>query len=308
MTSTASASPAFIAIDWGTTNRRGYLVSPDGNIQESVEDDRGILAIEHAGFEDAFENLIERWRHDDGTRLPVLMSGMVGSRQGWIEAPYVLCPARADSIAAAVMPLPIIEEAWIVPGICLNGERRDVMRGEEVQIFGALACAQRVSSTICLPGTHSKWARIDDGLLREFATAMTGEMFQILRTHSILSTLMNTKAAHNTEAFRHGLDMSASSGGLLNHLFSVRADGLFGVIGPDQQSSYLSGLLIGHEIREMTVVCEMTDDPVLIVGAEALTHIYATAFEHLNLTYEIVDGEAAAVKGLAAIWTSLTTG
>jgi len=299
------SNAALIAIDWGTTNRRGYLLDGSGNIQESLEDTLGILAVLAAGFEDALESFVAKWRHADGSRPPVLMSGMVGSRQGWIEAPYALCPARAGDLAASVMRVPTLEDTWIVPGICLNDDRRDVMRGEEVQIFGALELTSRTSATICLPGTHSKWAQVEDARLIDFATAMTGEMFEIMCTHSILNALMNKDAAHDGDAFRRGLEKSASTGGLLNHMFSVRADGLFGVTGAEQQSSYLSGVLIGNEIRELAGAFHQTAEPVLLVGAVGLARIYNTAFDYLGIACESVDGELATVKGLAAIWSEI---
>lgn len=300
-----TSDTALIAIDWGTTNRRGYLLDDSGNIQESLEDNLGILAVPAAGFEDALETFVAKWRRADGSRPPVLMSGMVGSRQGWIEASYALCPACAGDLAASVMRVPTIEDTWIVPGICLNDDRRDVMRGEEVQIFGALELTSRTSATICLPGTHSKWARVEDARLTDFATAMTGETFEIMRTHSILSTLMNKDAAHDGDAFRRGLEKSASTGGLLNHMFSVRADGLFGVTGADQQSSYLSGVLIGNEIRQLAGTFHQTAEPVLLVGTAALARIYNAAFDYLGIACKSVDGEAATVKGLAAIWSEI---
>lgn len=303
---TTSASK-LIAIDWGTTNRRGYLLDDKGDIKESLEDNLGIFAVGIAGFEDALEAFVANWRRSDGSRPPILMSGMIGSRQGWIEAPYALCPTRADNLATSVMRLPTIEDTWIVPGVCLNGERRDVMRGEEVQIFGALTLTERVSTTICLPGTHSKWARVEENKLTDFATAMTGEMYQIMRTHSILGALMNVDAAHDNDSFLRGLDMSRTPGGLLNHMFSVRADGLFGVIDADHQSSYLSGLLIGSEIVELGGHFWNSDEPVLLVGTTVLARIYGTAFDYLTIPYEAVDGQSATIKGLAEIWAVLAT-
>ncbi len=304
MSNAALIAATLIAIDWGTTNRRGYLLGKDGEILDRREDDLGIVAAGATGFGATFGTFTAPWREAADIALPVLMSGMIGSRQGWVEAPYALCPARAEDIAAQIMPLPGIDSTWIVPGICLNGDRRDVMRGEEVQIFGALGLASLATATLCLPGTHSKWARVEDGRLVDFATAMTGEVYQVMRTHSILGALMEGNAGHESDAFRRGLDAAAAAGGLLHHLFSVRADGLFGVTRADEQASYLSGLLIGHELRDLGGAFRATDEPVLLVGAAGLTRIYEEALDHLALPFRTVEGHAATVRGLFAVWAA----
>ncbi len=297
-----------ILIDWGTTNARSYLVADDGQVCKTRQSDLGILNVENSDFAGAFEKLTADWRETNGKSMPVLMSGMIGSRQGWAEAPYTTCPAAAVDLAANVFTVPDRDNIWIVPGICLadNAPRHDVMRGEEVQIFGALELAGCSTATLCLPGTHSKWAQVINGKLVDFTTAMTGEVYQLMCQHSILGALMSKNANHHPEAFARGLDVSATDGGLLSHLFSVRADALFDKLEDSQSGSYLSGLLIGHEIRELAKPGSTTGEQVLLVGSSHLAAIYADAFRHMNISFQNIDGEQASVKGLWSVWKSLS--
>lgn len=301
-----STMEACIFIDWGTTNARSYLIEDGGAIRNCRHTDLGILNVRVQGFPRALQELTADWLDADGNRLPVFMSGMIGSRQGWAEAPYAHCPATPADLAASVMAVPDIENVWIVPGVCLppDGPRRDVMRGEEVQIFGALEITGRETATLCLPGTHSKWARAEGGKLVDFATAMTGEVFQVMRMHSILGKLMSDGTVHQSKAFARGLDASGTDGGLLNHLFRVRADGLFGITADDEQASYLSGMLIGHEIRDLADTYPADSDDVLLVGSSSLAKIYEEAFSHLEVPFQTIDSEKATINGLTSIWNS----
>lgn len=293
-----------VLIDWGTTNARAYLLAR-GDVAERRHLPRGIRHVPPGGFAGALAELLGSW---DAPDLPILMSGMIGSRQGWIEVPYRSCPARLEDLAAHLLAVPGRPNVRIVPGLCRvdgDGTRHDVMRGEEVQVFGAVADARH--AVLCLPGTHSKWVRYDDGCLADFATAMTGEVFDVLRRHSLLAALMpdagdgavpsNAAAA---DGFRRGLDRAVETGGLLNHLFGVRAEGLFGAIPAEGLPAYLSGLLIGHEIRAMADLFP-TSAPLRLVAEGALAERYAAAFRHLGLAFETIDCEAATLRGLTRI-------
>jgi len=218
----------------------------------------------------------------------------------------VLEPSELETVDVEI-PGDISSAAfWMVAGVCLDpaGERRDVMRGEEVQVFGALDMAGLDSATLCLPGTHSKWVRVRGGALADFATAMTGEVFHVMRKHSILATLMGDDADHDDAAFGRGLAVSANAGGVLNHLFSIRADGLFGLMAADAQASFLSGLLIGHEIRDLAQSIREDDSPVLLVGEIALSALYGSALARLNIPYVPIDAQAATIRGLRAVWAA----
>jgi len=289
---------ALVGIDWGTTSFRAYRLAADGGVLERRVAAAGILSVEPGGFPDALRREVGDWLEAAGSGVPVLLSGMIGSRQGWREAPYATCPAGLDDIASAlaVVEAPGLPAIRIVPGLSLRSPDGvpDVMRGEETQLFGLDLGAGR--HTVCLPGTHSKWATVADGRIEGFATAMTGEVFAVLRGHSILGRLMpapnGAPAAFDTAAFDRGLAAAARPGGLLHHLFAVRAHGLFGDLDAPALPDYLSGLLIGHEVRALG----RTDGPVHLVGSVALCDRYARA-----LPGAIRHGEDAAAAGLHRI-------
>ena len=188
-----STEPAAICVDWGTTSFRAYLANTDGTIADRVESGPGILAIAEGGHEAALAAAVGGWRDRAGS-IPILMSGMIGSRQGWIEAPYARCPAGIAEIAAAMVTVETarLGPVGLVPGVCgfAADGAPDVMRGEETQILGALAGLGRAEASFVLPGTHSKWARVEAGRIVGFATYMTGEAFAALKGHTILGRLM----------------------------------------------------------------------------------------------------------------------
>ena len=263
-----------IAIDWGTTSFRAYRLAPDGKVLESRSAPKGILAVPPGGFPAVLDTELGEWIKE----APIVMSGMVGSRQGWVEAPYVPCPAGFEEIAAAVRE--VRKGLWIVPGVsCLDGVP-DVMRGEEVQVLGA-----GVDGLICLPGTHSKWVEVKGGRIERFSTHMTGELYAVLRQHSILGRMME-EGEPDARAFRDGVERSGEAGGLLHHLFGVRTRGLMGALGPAASASYLSGLLIGHEMRS----CAATE--VSLLGAPELTKLYETCATVLGIEARTLDPQA----------------
>lgn len=280
----------FIAVDWGTTNRRGYLIGPGGVLADEMEDDKGILAVPAGGFPAAVAELRERL----GDR-PMLMGGMVGSNRGWIEAPYVPCPADAGALAAHVIWAEEGRTA-IVPGLSfLDDHRADVMRGEEMQLFGALA-ERTISETglICHPGTHNKWITLEAGRVTRFRTVMTGELFSLLKEHSILSDLLQAEAEPG-EAFERGVRRGLSDDDLTAELFSVRARVLLGQTERSGAASYTSGLLIGSDLR--TGLRHGTDCDVVVMGRPELTRLYAAALKSAGWESREVDGERAFLAG-----------
>ncbi len=293
-----------IAIDWGTTNRRAYLMSNGGAVLDQRQDNLGILGVEEGLFGEVFLSFIGDWLDRSNIDIPVLMSGMIGSRQGWVEANYVLCPASLSNLASGIIAVPGRKNTWIIPGICLdpNGGRRDVMRGEEVQVFGSLSLVGLNNSMLCLPGTHSKWVNVRDNQLLDFATAMTGEVYDLMCRHSILGTLINENSPHCSAAFANGVHFALKSGGLLNHMFSLRAEGLFGHISDMEQESFLSGLLISHEINGMVEKGFSNKGEIVLVGTKLLTQIYSEALSLRGISSRIVDGEQAAIRGLCKVW------
>lgn len=280
-----------IGLDWGTTNLRAYRFH-HGRVVDEAPPGPGLLSVPAGGFGQTLLDIAGPWLEAGERR--VLLSGMVGSRQGWLEAPYLHCPADPAALAAAAVRVAFRgADVRILPGIsCLN-EVPEVMRGEEVQIAGIL---DRIGpdATVCLPGSHSKWVRLQGGAITGFQTALTGEAFAALRRHTILGRLI-AEAPHDPHAFNRGLDRAASPGGLLHHLFGVRTLGLFGHLPEAQAGSYLSGLLIGHE-----VTAAAPGGPVHLVGTPALCALYAAAIARHGGTAHVLDGNAAAA-GLARL-------
>ena len=279
-----------IAVDWGTTSFRAFRLR-GANVVDRYAGPHGILSIPPGGFASTLRAAIAPWLADGETR--VLMSGMVGSRQGWQEAPYLPCPAGTAELAAGLVPVPFEgAQVLLVPGLSIEGEVPEVMRGEEVQAVGALALMGR-DAVACLPGSHSKWARIAGGRIEGFTTHLTGEAFAALRDHTILGRLIQPGTAPDPDAFARGVARSADPGGLLHHLFGVRTLGLFGRL--TDAESYLSGLLIGHEVRAAA-----PPGPVHLIGAPALCALYARATAQCGGSTVLV-GEDAAAQGLAII-------
>jgi len=268
-------SQPMIAIDWGTTSFRAYRLAPDGVVLDKRTATLGILAVQEARFAEALESQIRDWI-EAGER-PIVMSGMIGSRQGWREAPYAQCPAGLAEIAAAMVRVEWERgTAWIAPGLTCRDASGvpDVMRGEEVQILGALDELTQNEAWICLPGTHSKWVRVEAGQIKHFSTYMTGEVFAVMKAHSILVRMM-TDAAVAMDAFDQGLRHGRDDGGLLHHLFGVRTRGLSSELSPEHSASYLSGLLIGHELRSVPAKTGL----VYVLGAPELSQLYVHALQ-----------------------------
>jgi 2-dehydro-3-deoxygalactonokinase len=286
---------ALIGLDWGTSNCRAFRIARDGSVLETRTAAQGILAVKDGNFAAAYKSLVGDWLKAHA--VPVLMCGMIGSRQGWVEAPYVELPADAAQLAHNLAKVPGTNAA-IVPGLvgdALAGGR-DVIRGEETQIVGALDFLPFTSGVMCLPGTHSKWVRVERGRIVSFATFMTGEIYAVLRKHSILGRLMQGDA-HDPAAFADGIARSRGEGGLLHQVFAVRTDGLFTAKPPEALASFLSGLLIGTEVRAARAV--MPDQPVVLIGSKELILRYGEALNAFEACGSVgVSGEGVAAKGL----------
>jgi len=292
-----------IGIDWGTTSFRAYRLDPAGAILERRESAQGILSVPPGGFPAVLEAAIRPWL-ERGETL-VLLCGMVGSRQGWREAPYLPCPAGPAEIAANLLSLPFPgARCLLVPGLSTRDAAGvpDVMRGEETKLVGLLAELGDSPALLCLPGTHSKWAKVAGGRITGFATQMTGETRAVLLEHSILGRLAAPGAGSDT-AFRRGLRRAREAGGLLHHLFGARALGLMGDLAPEEVESYLSGLLIGHELQA-AIAGAPPDGPVHLAGSATLCRLYALAFAEFGLDCRQHDPDIAA-RGLALIGRSL---
>jgi 2-dehydro-3-deoxygalactonokinase len=292
---------ALIGLDWGTSSFRAYRIAADGAVLERREAPAGILQIPDRDFDAAFVRLLGDWVAAEPS-VSVLASGMIGSRQGWIEAPYAPCPAGAADIVAhlARHRTTAGTELRFVPGLSFRGAdgMPDVMRGEETQILGALA-RHPEARLMVLPGTHSKWALVENGRVVWFASFMTGELFAVLRQHSILGRLMQGEtddAAAFARGVGFGLSGDPAAGGLLRRLFSARTLGLFDEVPATGLADYLSGLLLGCELRE-AMRCAgkaAVAAGVLIVGGAALAARYRTALDLAGVAAETHAGVAAA--------------
>jgi 2-dehydro-3-deoxygalactonokinase len=286
-----------IGIDWGTTSLRAYRLAPDGTVLARREALRGILSIEPGGFPDALRATTGDWL-DSGERR-VLVCGMAGSRQGWQEAPYLPCPANLDGLAQATVSVPFPDaEVRIVPGLSCRDRHGipEVMRGEETQILGA--ALGTAAATVCLPGSHSKWASLAGGAVTGFATHLSGEAFAALAQHTILARMIDTHAPHHAGGFARGVARARQGGGLLHHLFGLRALSLFDEIEEEEAASFLSGLLIGHEVA--AALEAGVAPPVILIGAERLTSLYAAALDAFGIPHRRADPDAAA-RGLHMI-------
>ena len=238
--------PDWIAIDWGTTNLRAWAMGAEGVLAEASSDD-GMGSLTRDGFEPALLRLIAPWL--SGAPVPVLACGMVGSRQGWHEAPYRAVPC-APLQAGALVSVPVKDPritVQIAPGL-KQMKPADVMRGEETQIAGALALYPGFDGAMCLPGTHSKWAQISAGEVVSFQTYLSGEMFALLSSQSVLRHGM-AGDGWDDAAFDAGVTEGMTRPErLAANLFRLRAEGLIADLGADAARARLSGLLIGAEL------------------------------------------------------------
>ena len=296
-------STALIAIDWGTTSARAYALDSGGEVLGERSAPLGIAQIEPNGFPAAFATLLGEWM---SLPVPRIACGMIGSRQGWIEAPYLQCPAALDALANGLCFTPGGEMA-IVPGvICADGAAvPDVMRGEETQILGATEDSDS-EQVVVLPGTHSKWACVERGRITNFATWMTGELFSVLLQHSLLGRLATPHATTDGrygQAFEQGVRRGLDVPGLSHAIFGARTLVLTDRLEPEGVADWLSGVLVGHEIASAS---ERFGDAIAvtprlqIVGSNALTerYVHALAMAGVGTTTARAD---AAPRGLFRI-------
>jgi 2-dehydro-3-deoxygalactonokinase len=288
-----------IGVDWGTSGMRVFLLDAGGKVLDRREGPHGILNVEEGDFAGALTNAVGAWLEAGG--VPVLMSGMIGSRQGWREAPYVDAPASIGDLAAVLVPVPFRGvDVRIVGGVKDGaGAMPDVARGEEVQVLGAMARLGIEAGRFVLPGTHSKWVTAEGGRVAGLTTYMTGDVYAAVRHHTILGRLMRDGSASD-EAFDRGVQDGAKAGGpgaLLRRLFGVRTAGLFDRLTPVDLPDYLSGLLIGAEIADQ----RGTDGrPVHIIASDVLAVRYRRAAEALGMGTHVVPPDCV-VEGHMAI-------
>lgn len=282
----------FIAVDWGTTNRRAYRIE-NGAVVATHRDTLGVTSVPPGGFAQEVDRL--RARLGGG---PLLLAGMVGSNRGWIDAGYVSTPATLDTLAAAVAHP--ADGVMIVPGVShIADGRGDVMRGEEVQLLGAVAAGLvPPDALLCQPGTHCKWAWMRDGAIAAFVTAMTGEMFALLKAHALIGQDM-TGPVIAGDAFLAGV-REAKRGDMLASLFAIRPAGLLGLHDRADAASFASGLLIGSDCA-----AHATGGTVHLLADPTLGALYGCAVTELGGTAVMVDSEAAFIAGMTRLWEQI---
>ncbi|RKR03393.1 2-keto-3-deoxygalactonate kinase [Kushneria sinocarnis] len=302
-----SRQPRLIAADWGTSSLRAWLLDDQGDILESRAEPWGIQQLPDGDFAGAWRRIAGGWR-TQYPALPALACGMIGSRGGWREVPYVDCPAAPEQLAEGLVEFDTgTGPLTLVPGIMQhsNGATAtlpNVMRGEETQVLGALERqpALRDEALLVMPGTHCKWVTVRDGRITDFTTHMTGELFAVLREHSILGRPAREVATEASEAaFGDGLDVARQCGaaGISGALFSVRSRVLAGELAVEHSLEYLSGLLIGEELRSVLVGRDSCP-PLMLIGDDSLCRRYRLALARFGID----DVQPMADAGIAGLW------
>jgi 2-dehydro-3-deoxygalactonokinase len=291
-------SKPLIAIDWGTTRARAFLIGADGVVIDRRSADQGIQSVPEGGFPAAFDAIAGEFRrsHPDAA---IALAGMIGSRNGWVEAPYVACPAAPAAIASAAMPVTLADgaQALILPGLSCDEGAFDVMRGEETLIVGL----GLEDGLVCLPGTHSKWAVIESGRIARFASFMTGEVYGLLRQNSILSRLAAEPAGNEAaDGARLGFAAAGLAGGLLNAAFAARTEVLAGRMAPGCVGPYLSALLVSQEIAGAMAIFGRPDR-IQLVADGVMAQSYGAALAAASLAFEITSPEAAFITGISRL-------
>ena len=291
---------ALIGFDWGTTNLRAALLDAGGNVLEQRLEASGVGELDAAGFAARFDAVTAGW-----PAVPALMAGMVGSRQGWREAPYVPAPARARDLAQAMERFEHGGRTLaVVPGVMMRGERPDVMRGEETQIAGLLERRPHFTGTVVLPGTHCKWARVGDGRIRSFHTYMTGDLFDAIGGHTILRHSVRAGAARRDDflrAFRTAFGPEGErTRSVWGQLFPIRAAGLIDGMVPEVGRERLSGFLIGAELAAARADGYLADlqDALTLIGTGSLVERYGWATGAAGI-------ETVAYQGTPLVWPAL---
>jgi len=290
----------WIALDWGTTHFRAWAMGAGGQVLDQVKSDQGMGKLEQSEFESVFLQHVEKWLVGRNSPLSAFACGMVGAKQGWIEAKYIetpCAPPRNEQLVQAPLSDPRVQ-VFIVPGLSQH-KPADVMRGEETQIAGFLASLPTFDGVACMPGTHSKWVTISNGVVKHFTTFMTGEMFGLLAKKSVLRHSVGGRGWDNA-AFIGGVKLAMDTPELVaQELFSIRPQTMLHGLPANEARSRLSGLLIGSELRATEHLWSSRD--VCIIGDPKLSEYYNKAMEFYNCQATIADGDMMTLGGLHAV-------
>lgn len=294
------SNAALIAVDWGTSRLRAFLLDTGGSELAEVESDEGIAKVPAGQHEAVFERLVAGW-----PMVPAIMAGMIGSRQGWREAAYLPCPASPSGLAGKMLRFQASgRDIAIVPGVMLRSSVRDgdVIRGEETQIIGLLGRDPGFEGIVILPGTHSKWATVGGGAIADFQTFLTGEMFELLSRTSFLRHSVAEGGAEPSTLpdFALAVQRTVTEGlPFLAAIFSVRVRQLLDNVEKTDNLAYLSGLVIGGEIAAAKTTGRLMPGAVpRIIGNRSLARAYIRAFEIAGHRTETLDGKEMVLAGL----------
>ncbi len=276
---------SLIAVDWGSTNLRAKLIV-DGTLVDYRVSGQGIKNVAGGGFEKVLFSLCGDWKKER-SGLQVVMSGMIGSREGWAEVPYCRTPVGLEDLAGSLVAVESesMGAIFIVPGLRHDfaDGTTDVMRGEETEVLGVLEEVKGAEVTVCGPGTHSKWVNCRGGEIVSFRTWFTGEAFEKLTQDSLISGgVVDGDGSVDDAAFVRGLEHSGRPGGVLHHLFLGRTDMLTKRVQAEHLPGLISGLLIGHEIREAG---KFAEGEIQLVGNNQSAQLYGQAFDYFELPY-----------------------
>jgi len=292
----------YAAVDWGTSSFRLWIIGEDGAVVAERRSAEGMTTAAKTGFHAVLDNHLSAVSAP--AHLPIIICGMAGARQGWKEAGYLETPAALSAIASHAIAVPDVDrDIRILPGLSQrNDQHPDVMRGEETQLLGAAGMLGGGRHLVCMPGTHSKWVRLADGTVEGFSTFMTGELFEVISRHTILSHAVADADGFAAEspAFAEAVRSARENPALAtNLLFSVRAEQLLNNTGAADARARLSGTLIGLEIAGALAAAGRVDG-ICLVASGGLGALYRTALESQGLTVRVVDADEAVRAGLAA--------
>lgn len=291
----------FVGVNWGSTNFRAYLIGADGAVIEDYAAPAGIVSLDRAGMAATMDALAARWPNSG----PIYASGMIGSNVGWTEVPYAEAPAGCADLAAAAVSTTIGNvPVHIVPGITcrrsFDGEP-DILRGEEIELMG-LAALRAVDGWVALPGTHTKWARLEQGRVIDFFTSMSGEIFDRLTAKGLLASIVAGEAVDGAIFLKGVAAGRARRLSLGTLLFGARAQVVRGALAKVDAASYIRGLLIGSEIADAMAVYPTVGEAVIpLIGNRALCQLYASALAAAGMTGELIDSRAACLRGFRAL-------
>lgn len=300
--------PAFVAVDWGTSSFRLWLVDRTGQVLAERRSDEGMMAAAKAGFPGVLQSHLSAVRAPE--HVPVLVCGMAGAKTGWVEAGYVDTPAPLSAILKQAARVPgEARDIRILPGIAQRDTKApDVMRGEETQLLGALGLDAAGEALVCMPGTHSKWVRVKNGTVEHFSTFMTGELFSVVSRETILSlAVAGADEAEDVASFKAAVKAAYEAPAFAaNLLFGARSRQLLFGGTPAAARETLSGTLIGAELAA-GLSGTVPNAGITLIASGRLAALYRLAFDALKVNVNPIDADEAVRRGLsmaaAAIWT-----